>query len=177
MKLAQSVGNTVAMKEGGDDGITTGWICCNLGAIDEVGETDAEEEHTNLESGYAGFGSKTNAPRIVVQMFTEDKRLEMDLEGLWDMRNTRRTRKEQKLVTAAATKDMEKEYSPKLEDEEENEIAEQEEIEERENNEDLPSNDDTSGSGTKTQIEDEIDSPEKREGMDESQPMGGIGAS
>ncbi|OAP64894.1 hypothetical protein AYL99_00866 [Fonsecaea erecta] len=143
MKLAQSVGNTVAMKDA-DDGITTGWICVNMGPIDDavlpemqeaaearmgieaeegqhassasptnatmtrkMQETlaeDEEEEYHNPAEEYVGFGSRTDSPRIVVQMFTEDKRVEMDLEGLWDVRNTRRAQREEKAnVEAEAT--------------------------------------------------------------------------
>jgi len=139
MKLAQSVGNTTAFggedgSGGYDSGITTGWICCNLGAVDaaempgeksdenviEVLEDDErhdgvehaalsqkeqetimdkEAEYKNPEDGdfkYGGFGSVSNSPRIVVQMFTEEKRLEMDLEGLWEARIMRREMKEEK---------------------------------------------------------------------------------
>ncbi|OQV04882.1 hypothetical protein CLAIMM_09698 [Cladophialophora immunda] len=137
MKLAQSVGNTVAMKDA-DDGITTGWICVNMGPVDEavmpeiqegegeeedmeveVGEgqrvsssaptnatmtrkmqetlaEDEEDEYQNPAEDYIGFGSRSDSPRIVVQMFTEEKRIEMDLEGLWDVRNTRRAQREEK---------------------------------------------------------------------------------
>ncbi len=44
---------------------------------------EGEAEYTNPpeEETYIGFGSRTNSPRIVVQMFTEEKRLEMDLGG------------------------------------------------------------------------------------------------
>ncbi len=155
-KLAASVGNTMYEKGGGaDDGITTGWICVNVGQVEEghpkhvpeqsraaaesevreeeddsvaelgtveeeggptietgripqsragaIAETDMkidEEEYTNPEQStedqdnhYIGFGSRSNAPRIVVQMFTEEKRAELDLEGLWQDRSTRRSRK------------------------------------------------------------------------------------
>ena len=123
-----------------DDGITTGWVCVNVGIVDEnlqrrlkplEGSPDDEtgdheeadaapqhmdasqEEYTNpeprdeivqpeQEDDYAGFGSRTASPRIVVQMFTEEKRLEMDLEGLWDDRNTRRTRTGEKRDLRAA---------------------------------------------------------------------------
>ncbi|KIY01761.1 uncharacterized protein Z520_01899 [Fonsecaea multimorphosa CBS 102226] len=136
MKLAQSVGNTVALKDA-DDGITTGWICVNMGPVDEavmpetqedegddqmetevaeeqrassapdanttmtrkMQETlaeDEEEEYHNPAETYIGFGSRSDSPRIVVQMFIEDKRVEMDLEGLWDVRNTRRAQREEK---------------------------------------------------------------------------------
>lgn len=141
MKLAQSVGNTMFDGSQGknvDDGITTGWVCCNLGdvslaelpeeesraqasqlAIDVSKESDGqatlhpsisqkdqerilddeEDEYRNpsdQDFQYRGFGTTFNAPRIVVQMFTEEKRLEMDLEGMWDARLKRREAKEQK---------------------------------------------------------------------------------
>lgn len=133
LKLAQSVGNTTAIPSDYDDGIGTGWICCNLGSVEGAkmsgtqtqsinGQTEQQEgeisilsprdqehildneeaEYKNPESGpvasdfkYQGFGSESFAPRIVVQMFTEEKRLEMDLEGLWEARIVRReTRRE-----------------------------------------------------------------------------------
>lgn len=97
---------------GADDGITTGWICVNLGPVDEaqieaavgkeeVNEVLAEEEYEKEEyenpvEGFVGFGSRSTAPRVVVQMFTEEKRAEMDLEGLWDVRQERRKRKDEK---------------------------------------------------------------------------------
>jgi hypothetical protein len=124
-----------------DDGITTGWVCVNIGMVDpslqpRVRQTDgdaaldADQEHDtyseeedviasqaeqqddleddldhtsehdpnqNPEDTYIGFGSHSNHPRIVVQMFTDEKRAEMDLEGLWDWRNTRRVSKNQRL--------------------------------------------------------------------------------
>jgi hypothetical protein len=136
MKLAQSVGNTLS-GHGADDGITTGWICVNLGSVDEAVLSDEvrggqrveeslqvqveegevsekarrkaqespmegeEEYHNPSEDDYVGFGSRTNSTRIVVQMFTEEKRADMDLEGLWDVRNTRRARKDEKATAAA----------------------------------------------------------------------------
>lgn len=123
MKLAQSVGNTTMFGADGkkdDDGITTGWICCNLGdvSLPEELETQLANERANSETHqmyspkdqerilddeeaeyknpsddefkYRGFGSSSTGPRIVVQMFTEPKRLEMDLEGLWENRLKRR---------------------------------------------------------------------------------------
>jgi hypothetical protein len=148
MKLAQSVGNTVA--NGADDGITTGWICVNMGNVDEAvlageGEdhdgddqdhaapsteptadtseklrfkaqetpAEGEEEYRNpSDEDYVGFGSKINAPRIVVQMFIEEKRVEMDLEGLWHHRQSRRAKKGEKAdaQAAAAVKMMEQEH-------------------------------------------------------------------
>lgn len=116
LKLAQSVGNTLEASK--DDGITTGWICVNLGSVEGVGDDahvtedtnwpqaaqDSESVEKGIESandGYIGFGSRSTAPRIVVQMFTEEKRAEMDLEGLWEFRTTRRAAKDQKRDTRA----------------------------------------------------------------------------
>ena len=108
-KLAQSVGNTLEQHR--DDGITTGWVCVNVGAVDEAvlqdaaqdglqGETESfeseEDEYENPDEGYIGFGTRSTAPRIVVQMLTEEKRLEMDLEGLWEARTLRRTDKKER---------------------------------------------------------------------------------
>lgn len=111
LKLAQSVGNTLEASK--DDGITTGWICVNLGSVEGVGDDAHVTENTDwaqaaqdsesvedgihsADDGYIGFGSRSTAPRIVVQMFTEEKRAEMDLEGLWEFRTTRRAAKDQK---------------------------------------------------------------------------------
>lgn len=60
---------------------------------------DEEDEYRNPSDEdfkYRGFGSESNTPRIVVQMFTEEKRLEMDLEGLWEARLKRRDNKAQR---------------------------------------------------------------------------------
>lgn len=111
-------------QESVDDGITTGWICVNMGLVDVdipveqngvntpgavVDQAEAknaveeeEEEYQNPaeEDVYVGFGSQNTAPRIVVQMFTEEKRVDMDLEGLWAGRNTRRARQAQRAHAA-----------------------------------------------------------------------------
>lgn len=171
MKLARSVGNTVAFAETGegspgyDDGITTGWICCNLGSVEdavvpnsgegavrtssanpaseavemEENEEDREalEEYQNPEDNtYIGFGNKSNAPRIVVQMFTEEKRLETDLEGLWDVRLKRKAQRAERNESRTGEQD------------------------------DMLS-----------AIAQEIEKPELREGEDESKSLGGIAAS
>ncbi|KEF52979.1 uncharacterized protein A1O9_10886 [Exophiala aquamarina CBS 119918] len=118
LKLAQSVGNTTVENESVDDGITTGWICVNMGQVDvdlssgqhgvntpavvvDQAEGEEEEYHNPPEEDtYVGFGSQSKAPRIVVQMFTDEKRADMDLEGLWAGRNTRRERQAQRADAA-----------------------------------------------------------------------------
>ena len=107
MRLAQSVGNTLAVRREMDDGITTSWICVNVGLVpgavledcQEIGleavAKDVKINDQDRDNGYVGFGSRTSDPRIVVQIFTEEKRAEMDLERLWNIRNARRGEKKQ----------------------------------------------------------------------------------
>jgi Ribosomal silencing factor during starvation len=74
-RLASSSG-TVA--DSSDDGITTGWICVNVGSVD-----DPSAIQNMREGGFEGFGKVQGGTRIVVQMFTEEKRADVDLEKLW----------------------------------------------------------------------------------------------
>lgn len=68
---------TSAMPLGGDDGITTRWICMNLGTIRSDSQEAIEYETST------GFGTRQTGTTIVVQMLTESKRKELDLETLW----------------------------------------------------------------------------------------------
>ncbi|RYO78805.1 hypothetical protein DL766_009568 [Monosporascus sp. MC13-8B] len=63
-----------------DDGISTGWICVNLGTIGRGGGESAV-----LDEGgrVAGFGVVQSGFTIVVQIMTEYRRAELDLEALW----------------------------------------------------------------------------------------------
>lgn len=65
-----------------EEGIRTGWVCVNLGRLKggELPLTQAEEE---AQKKIVGFGSRTNGCHVVVQLMTEEKRGEMDLEKLW----------------------------------------------------------------------------------------------
>lgn len=65
-----------------DDGITTGWICVNVGEVEDGPNTVLAEPRPDTE-GFVGFGKRTSGARIVVQMMTEEKRNEVDLESLW----------------------------------------------------------------------------------------------
>lgn len=190
MKLAQSVGNTMTTRDS-DDGITTGWICVNMGPVDEavlpeeqtvtegsvadskplpdeVAE-DEEDEYTNPQDDYIGFGSRINSPRIVVQMFTEQKRLEMDLEGLWDVRNTRRARKANR--ANAAVEETQREQEEEADDARDRE--EHEEAAKLDKSRDDPRDEED----VPSKIEKEIENPVERGGADEPKPMGSIGAS
>ncbi|KAI1481575.1 hypothetical protein F4774DRAFT_36044 [Daldinia eschscholtzii] len=63
-----------------DDGIRTGWICVNLGTI---GYGKEESAVLAGDGRVAGFGAAQNGSTIVVQIMTESRRVEMDLEALW----------------------------------------------------------------------------------------------
>ena len=212
MKLAQAVGRTQDVKEAEE--VTTGWVCVNVGVVPEGSEEDIQaaesieaqeavqdpeterddeledEEYENpeVDDNYVGFGSQTSSPRIVVQMFTEDKRLEMDLEGLWDFRNTRREKQAENLDTKARNQEnvwREKLHEPVLElsgdplrgAEEENLRLERDGNEGKVEREVDGEWEHGEESGKKTQMEREIDDPKEREGEGEEKPMGGIGAS
>lgn len=64
-----------------DDGINSGWICVTVGEV-EGAQNPGEEEQTQDDS-FVGFGKQSDRVKIVVQMMTEEKRGEMDLESLW----------------------------------------------------------------------------------------------
>lgn len=155
LKMAQSVGNTTMEHSTVDDGITTGWICVNMGLVDVKLPTDQtnasddqmqgqaereveegeEDEYQNpaQEDNYVGFGSQSTAPRIVVQMFTDEKRADMDLEGLWTARNTRRSKQSQRadsIFERSVVEDEARFESTVSEDNQSDEEAGSEEIEE-----------------------------------------------
>lgn len=80
MRMLANVGG--AAPEGNiDDGIRTGWICCTLGKV-EAHPEDAKMPGDNVEQ-FVGFRDVKPGVNIVVQMFTEEKRAETDLETLW----------------------------------------------------------------------------------------------
>ncbi|KAK3323802.1 hypothetical protein B0T19DRAFT_214023 [Cercophora scortea] len=64
-----------------DDGITTGWICINIGT---VGWSDKEVELVDDSGRQTGFGVPQSGTTIVVQMLIESRRQELELEKLWN---------------------------------------------------------------------------------------------
>ncbi|MCJ1469825.1 ATPase synthesis protein 25 mitochondrial [Pseudocyphellaria aurata] len=81
-----------------DDGLTTGWICVNVGTIED-GRRDLDE---SLEpEGFVGFGEKATGTAVVIQMLTEDKRMELDLEEVWENALKKQERKEAKIKTSS----------------------------------------------------------------------------
>ncbi|KAL4892282.1 hypothetical protein BDV59DRAFT_193798 [Aspergillus ambiguus] len=86
-RLASRSGTTFDDK---DDGITTGWICVNAGVVEESTVSEQKDER------FEGFGKTVRGTRVVVQMFTEEKRTEVDLETLWQRTLDRAEREKQK---------------------------------------------------------------------------------
>ncbi|PPJ56161.1 hypothetical protein CBER1_09175 [Cercospora berteroae] len=78
-----------------EEGIRTGWVCVNIGRI-EGGELPKTEAEIEAESKIVGFGTRTTGCHVVVQLMTEEKRGELDLEKLWTgMLNRSRKAKEE----------------------------------------------------------------------------------
>lgn len=65
-----------------DDGIRTGWICVTVGKI-EAHKEDTFIPGMSGPEEFIGFREGGTGVNIVVQMFTEEKREEIDLERLW----------------------------------------------------------------------------------------------
>lgn len=76
-RIASEAGASIETK---DDGITTGWICVNVGIVED---SESAARKTTREEAFEGFGKSAGGTRIVVQMFTDEKRAEIDLETLW----------------------------------------------------------------------------------------------
>ncbi|KAN0096129.1 hypothetical protein V8E51_014934 [Hyaloscypha variabilis] len=76
-KKAKLLGSST--DENADDGVRTGWVCVDVGTVEEA-EGEAIEPSAQ---GFVGFGRRTEGVRMVVQMLTEEKRAEVDLESLW----------------------------------------------------------------------------------------------
>ncbi|KAK5121765.1 hypothetical protein LTR85_004640 [Meristemomyces frigidus] len=66
-----------------DEGIRTGWVCVNVGLVEGGELPEAAAERQQRADNIVGFGTQTGGSRIVVQMMTEEKRGEIDLEKLW----------------------------------------------------------------------------------------------
>ncbi|KAG9246568.1 hypothetical protein BJ878DRAFT_276120 [Calycina marina] len=69
-----------AVDENGDDGVRTGWVCVDVGVVDGP---EGSTEVIAAPRTFVGFGRRTDGIRLVVQMMTEEKREEIDLEKLW----------------------------------------------------------------------------------------------
>ncbi|KAL1969749.1 hypothetical protein VTN77DRAFT_8302 [Rasamsonia byssochlamydoides] len=90
-RIASDAGVTV---DSADDGITTGWICVNAGIV--------EQTDKRSEEAFEGFGKIAGGTRIVVQMFTEEKRAEVNLEELWGSEPKREIQGDDQTIDNAA---------------------------------------------------------------------------
>lgn len=81
-----------------DDGLTTGWICVNVGTIEDG--KGASEGFLEPE-GFVGFGEKVGGTKVVIQMLTEEKRMELDLEEMWENMLKKQGRKEAKITKSS----------------------------------------------------------------------------
>lgn len=77
-KRAKLMGS--AKDDAADDGVRTGWVCVDMGVVENAeGVVDDAPRNDN----FVGFGRRTEGVRIVVQMLTEEKREDIELEQLW----------------------------------------------------------------------------------------------
>ena len=76
-----------------DDGISTQWVCLHAGTLGRS-RADSASATTDVEGRTTGFGSLRSAgSTVVVQMFTEAKRKQLDLETLWSKTLARSVKK------------------------------------------------------------------------------------
>jgi hypothetical protein len=87
------MGTNTMILPGGDNGISTGWVCVNFSTSDSI----SDETVSFDESGrFSGFGASPMGTTIVVQCMTEPRRNELNLETLWQgvlKRNLEKTMK------------------------------------------------------------------------------------
>ena len=78
-----------------DDGLRTGWVCVNVGIVEDGAN---HTRGSSATQGYVGFGDDNEGARIVVQMLTEEKREELKLEELWKQAIARHERRKDKVL-------------------------------------------------------------------------------
>jgi hypothetical protein len=108
-RRAKLLGSSANVAGGADDGISTDWICVNLGTIgDTTGETARFDEGGKL----TGFGTPVNGTTIVLQVMTEARRNELDLETLWSRSLARNKEAGRKLREDANENDFLSRWGP-----------------------------------------------------------------
>lgn len=86
-----------------DDGIRTGWVCVNVGMIED-GQPIPSRDRDLKDDGYVGFGGEISGVKVVIQMLTEEKREELDLETLWNQALARYTRRRDRIAEGQGEK-------------------------------------------------------------------------
>ncbi|KAF5017929.1 hypothetical protein F66182_10113 [Fusarium sp. NRRL 66182] len=79
-KKAKLMGTNTAIIPGGDNGISTGWVCVNFSSH---GDNINEAAKVDDTGRFSGFGAPQTGTTVVVQCMTEVRRAELDLESLW----------------------------------------------------------------------------------------------
>ena len=79
-KKAKLMGTNTMIVPGGDNGISTGWVCVNFSISTAL---DGEAENFDESGRFSGFNSTPLGTTIVVQCLTEPRRNELNLEPLW----------------------------------------------------------------------------------------------
>ncbi|KAL8982281.1 MAG: hypothetical protein Q9177_005321 [Variospora cf. flavescens] len=105
--------NSVGASDSGntDDGIRTGWVCVNIGLIED-NRNVVQEGMDQQDDNYVDFGGGSSGVKMVVQMLTEEKRDELDLELFWQQALGRYTRKRDRIAKAGEEKSLSSDRSP-----------------------------------------------------------------
>ncbi|KAM6519332.1 ATPase synthesis protein 25 mitochondrial [Fusarium falciforme] len=79
-KKAKLLGTNTAIIPGGDNGISTGWVCVHFSSNgDNINEAASFDD----SGRFSGFGAPQTGTTVVIQCMTEARRGELDLETLW----------------------------------------------------------------------------------------------
>ncbi|KAJ3525807.1 hypothetical protein NM208_g11481 [Fusarium decemcellulare] len=79
-KKAKLMGTNTAIIPGGDNGISTGWVCVHFSSSgDNINEAASFDD----SGRFSGFGAPQTGTTVVIQCMTEARRGELDLETLW----------------------------------------------------------------------------------------------
>ncbi|KAK0641319.1 hypothetical protein B0T16DRAFT_419645 [Cercophora newfieldiana] len=101
-RKAKMLGSSTGVR-GDDDGISTGWICVNIGTI---GSSEKESQIVNESGESVGFGVPQTGATLIVQIMTESRREELELEKLWEGQLRRGlARKEARLAASNENED------------------------------------------------------------------------
>ncbi|KAM5345206.1 hypothetical protein ACJ41O_011068 [Fusarium nematophilum] len=79
-KKAKLMGTNTAIIPGGDNGISTGWVCVHFSSR---GDSINEAASFDDTGRFSGFGAPQTGITVVVQCMTEARRGELGLEHLW----------------------------------------------------------------------------------------------
>ncbi|KPM35444.1 ATPase synthesis protein 25, mitochondrial [Neonectria ditissima] len=103
-KKAKLMGTNTAIVPGGDNGISTGWVCVNFSS----NSGNSNEVESFDDSGrFSGFGASPTGTTIVIQCMTEARRNELSLEPLWQGILKRSLQKSRKIRGEKAMDDAE----------------------------------------------------------------------